>query len=300
MTTTLRPLSPELPAPYGGRGRLFAVCVNGRPVGRVTVTARAAEEGGGSRVGEITALGIDPADRGRGRGTVAALAAEEVLRGWGCARARAEIEQGPDQAAALRLAEALGYTLRARHLAKQLPDSLPELPSGVRGRPLTAEEFADWLAAETERCVAAETSWGSAPGPARRRVELALREALPHGPRTPGTVLRSLEVSGLGTSGQQASGQQASGLGIGSIWLDTSTGRLTEHPRPAWVFSVVVAEQHRGQGHGRSLMLLAERECLDVGVRRLGLNVDADNAPANALYRSLGYRTTRHILDKVL
>jgi ribosomal protein S18 acetylase RimI-like enzyme len=70
--------------------------------------------------------------------------------------------------------------------------------------------------------------------------------------------------------------------------------------RMAWVSEVEVAEGERGQGHGRALMLLAERECLAAGVRDLGLNVFADNAPANALYRSLGYRTFRTSLLKYL
>ncbi len=283
MTTTLRPLTAEQPTPEGGLGRLFAVCVNGRPVGRITATAHA--DTGGPRLGELTALAIDPPDRGRGRGTVAALAAEEVLRGWGCARARVEVQAGPDAPAGLRLAETLGYVLRARHMVKQLPDSLPELPPGTSGRPFTDEEFDDWCQAEARRFAEMEVSEGLTPEQARAKADEAMRRALPYGRRTPFTVVRQL---------------RASGQGVGSIWLSTYTGTPPDAPRPPWVYSVQVEPEHRGHGHGRSLMLLAERECLDVGVRRLGLNVYADNAPANALYRSLDYRTTRHILFKQL
>ncbi|QMU69188.1 GNAT family N-acetyltransferase [Streptacidiphilus sp. P02-A3a] len=283
MTTTLRPLTAEQATPEGGLGRLFAVCVNGRPVGRIAATAHA--DTGGPRLGELTALVIDPPDRGRGRGTVAALAAEEVLRGWGCARSRVEVPQGPDAPAALRLAEALGYALRARHLLKRLPDSLPELPPGSSGLPLTDQEFDDWYRAEARRVAESEVGEGLSPEQARARAERALRQALPYGPRTPFTVVRQL---------------RAAGRAVGSIWLNTRTDSTPEAPRPPWVYSVQVEPEHRGHGHGRSLMLLAERECLDVGVRRLGLNVYADNAPANALYRALDYRTTRHILFKQL
>ena len=283
MTTTLRPLTAEQRTPDGGRGRLFAVCVNGRQVGRLTAGARGGRSG--RRVGEITALTIDPPERGRGRGTVAALAAEEVLRGWGCVRVRAQVEAGAEADAALRLAGALGYTVCARQLLKQLPDSLPELPPGSSGLPLTAEEFSDWYEAETRRRADLGTGRGLTPEQARAAAGDRMREALPHGQRTAGTVLRQL---------------RASGREVGSIWLNTRTGNLPDAPGPAWVYSVQVAPEYRGHGHGRSLMLLAERECLDVGVRRLGLEVCADNAPANALHHSLDYRTTRHILDKQL
>ena len=48
---------------------------------------------------------------------------------------------------------------------------------------------------------------------------------------------------------------------------------------------------NRGQGKGRDAMLLAIRYCWDhLNLARLGLSVFADNDPAIALYRSLGFR----------
>jgi GNAT superfamily N-acetyltransferase len=284
MTTTLRPLTPEQPTPDGGRGRLFAICVNGRPIGRVTATA---DGGPGPRVGQITALAVDPQERGRGRGVIAALAAEEVLRGWGCTRADIEIAEGPavpDPPAALRLATALGYTLRARNLVKAL-DSLPELPAGRTARPMTEAEFPGWLAAESQGYVDHQVRNGVSPEQARDRSDDDHRRVLPLGLDSPHTALRMLE---------------ADGRTVGSLWVSTDFGRSPDDRPLAWVFDIQVGEAHRGRGHGRALMLLAERECLDVGVRRLGLNVFADNAPANALYQSLGYRAYRHILFKQL
>jgi ribosomal protein S18 acetylase RimI-like enzyme len=58
------------------------------------------------------------------------------------------------------------------------------------------------------------------------------------------------------------------------------------------VYDVSVVEGQRGQGHGRSLMLLAERAALEAGTRLLGLHVFAGNTPAIRLYESLGYETT--------
>ncbi|MFD7833497.1 GNAT family N-acetyltransferase, partial [Kitasatospora sp. NPDC059803] len=56
----------------------------------------------------------------------------------------------------------------------------------------------------------------------------------------------------------------------------------------------------RPRPHGRTLMLLAERECLAAGVRDLGLNVFAGNEVAIRLYASLGYRVTNRIYGKPL
>jgi GNAT superfamily N-acetyltransferase len=83
MTTTLRPAEPERRGADGVRSRRFTVCVNSRPVGGITLGTDARF---GPEVGRLDALSIEPADRRRGRAAVAALAAEEVLRGWGCRR----------------------------------------------------------------------------------------------------------------------------------------------------------------------------------------------------------------------
>ena len=65
----------------------------------------------------------------------------------------------------------------------------------------------------------------------------------------------------------------------------------------AWDYRVVhmarliVAPGHRGQGLGRRLcQALIATACNDFAARRLTLNVYADNHPAHALYRSLGFR----------
>lgn len=67
-----------------------------------------------------------------------------------------------------------------------------------------------------------------------------------------------------------------------------------------FVFDVEVREEHRGRGHGRALMLLAEDITRAWRVDRLGLHVFASNTPALRLYESLGYTTTRYNLAKAL
>lgn len=58
------------------------------------------------------------------------------------------------------------------------------------------------------------------------------------------------------------------------------------------MYDIEVAEEQRGRGYGRALMLLAERVARETGEELLGLHVFAGNTPAIRLYESLGYRTT--------
>ncbi len=274
MTTTLRPAEAERRAADGGRSRRFTVCVNSRPVGTVELATDARF---GPEAGRIVSLAIDERDRGRGRGTVAALAAEEVLRGWGCRRV--EVRIPADAPVALRLAGALGYVERNHGMSKSLPDTPPALPVGVRARPMGEGEYPVWQERARARYIDQWVRQGVAYEQAAARADADHRAALPDGPHTAGALLRVLTRDGED---------------IGWLWVGL---------RPAdsaWVYSVEVAEGRRGQGHGRTLMLLAERDCVAAGARTLGLNVFAGNTPARRLYESLGYRSTAVYLSKPL
>ncbi|MEU4096038.1 GNAT family N-acetyltransferase [Streptomyces sp. NPDC026673] len=274
MTTTLRPAEPEQRWRGGVRARRFHVCVNGRPVGETTVCTDARF---GPEVGRIAALRIDHDQQRRGRGTVAALAAEEVLRGWGCRRI--EVSVRTEDAAALRLAGVLGYVVRNRSMLKELPGVPPVLPEGSVVRPMTEAEYPGWVARKRDEYVDAWTGRGVPEAQARAKADADDRAALPDGLATPGATLRVLE---------------ADGEAVGDLWV----GRSDEDT--GFVFNVRVAEGRRGRGHGRTLMLAAERECLAAGLSRLGLNVFAGNEAAEGLYASLGYGVTRVHLAKPL
>jgi ribosomal protein S18 acetylase RimI-like enzyme len=278
MTTTLRPTGPERHDPDGRRSREYNVCVNSRHVGRIALSTDIRY---GPGVGRIQGLCIDEADRGRGRGVVAALAAEEVLRGWGCRRAEVTVPAGA--AAALGLARALGYTERNRGMAKCVPEHPSPLPECCRARPMSEAEFAVWHARGKQEYVRNLSDRGVPETEARARSEADHAALLPEGLRTPGAVLRVLSHRGTD---------------VGTIWVSLTVG--VPDDLDGYVFDVEVAREHRGQGHGRSLMLLAEHECRDAGADRLGLNVFADNTPAVRLYESLGYETTRCHLAKAL
>ncbi|MEU7577718.1 GNAT family N-acetyltransferase [Streptomyces sp. NPDC041068] len=273
MTTTLRPTAPLQQSADGAKSRTYDVCVNSRPVGSI---ALATHKVFGPEVCQVMDLRIAEPDRRRGRGTVAALAAEEVARGWGCRRIEATVPA--DATAALRLATALGYVERNRTMAKPLPVEAPALPEGTEWRPMTEDEYGPWL---VEKVAAYTRDWverGVPEAQARAKSEADHLRFLPQGLATPDTWLSVL------TSG---------GARVGTLWvaLEGESG---------FVYRVEVDEEHRGRGHGRSLMLAAEAQTRAAGHHRIGLNVFAGNTPALRLYESLGYEPTSYYLYKPL
>ncbi|WP_328402761.1 GNAT family N-acetyltransferase [Streptomyces sp. NBC_00390] len=278
MTTTLRPSGPIQRGESGDTSRIYDVCVNGRPVGAVEL---ATHPGFGPSAGVVRALRIDEPDQRRGRGTVAALAAEEVLRGWGCTQILASVPA--EATTALRLAAALGYTERGRNMAKQLSGPAPALPECVEGRPMSEAEFGAWRAGAVESYAQNWMVRGVPEEQARAKSEADHRTKLPDGLATPGAWMRVLT---------------ADATVVGHLWVasrEESTGE-----RGMYVFDIEVAERHRGRGHGRALMLLAERLAHEAGASLIALHVFADNTPAVSLYETLGYRVTHHNYVKQL
>ncbi|GGZ60456.1 GNAT family N-acetyltransferase [Streptomyces bluensis] len=274
MTTTLRPTEPLQHAADGTRSRNYQVCVNSRPVGGIRLGVRPEY---GPDVARIEELHIDEPDRGRGRGTVAALAAEEVVRGWGCRRI--EVSVPGDADAALRLATALGYLPGSRHMAKPLNGTRPELPAGSAARPMTESEYGPWLAHEREEFARSLMEKGIPAAEAYARTDEGHAKYLADGLATENTLISVLEHEGAR---------------VGVLWLGL-------WPETAFVLEVEVDAEHRGHGHGRALMLLAEQQAVSGGKDRMKLNVFAGNTPAERLYESLGYRTTaRHLYKELL
>ncbi|AVH59813.1 MULTISPECIES: GNAT family N-acetyltransferase [Streptomyces] len=273
MTTTLRPVEPLQHAVDGTRSRRFQVCVNSRPVGEIHLAT-------GSRFGpsvaKIHELRIEEPDRRRGRGTVAALAAEEVARGWGCRQIEVAVPGNAE--AGLRLTKALGYVTRNRRMEKALDGTPPGLPEGSVGRPMTRAEYDAWDGHARE---------GYAQDWIRRGVPEA--EAYAKSNRDHDQLL----PQGLATENTHFSVLEHEGTPVGDLWLG-------EHFGHAYVYNVEVHAAHRGRGHGRTLMLLAEAQAVSAGENRIGLNVFAGNAPAERLYASLGYETTTYFLYKDL
>ncbi|MFJ2904955.1 GNAT family N-acetyltransferase [Streptomyces sp. NPDC091279] len=272
MTTTLRPTEPLQHAADGTRSRHYQVCVNSRPVGTLHLGTSPAL---GDSVARVLDLRVDERDRRRGRGTVAALAAEEVARGWGCRVI--EIAVPADAGAALRLVEALGYLPRNRGMHKHLPDTPPVLPEGSRGRPMTDAEWRAHFGPEHWEAYTRSWTGRGVPEAAARAKVRRDREAAP----------------GFGAKNVRFSVLEHQGTRVGTLYLG-----LRE--QEAFVYDVQVDPAHRGHGHGRTLMLLAERQAIEAAHRTLALNVFAGNTPAERLYTSLGYEHTVCVLQKPL
>ncbi|MFE1250086.1 GNAT family N-acetyltransferase [Streptomyces sp. NPDC058766] len=273
MTTTLRPTEPLQRNADGTRSRRYQVCVNSRPVGAIHLGTHPVF---GDAVARIMTLRIEEPDRGRGRGTVAALAAEEVARGWGCRRIEAAVPAGAE--AAFRLATALGYVVRNRGMEKALGDTPPDLPEGSRARPMTEAEYVPWLAGGKEKYARSWTERGVPEAEARAKSERDHATLLPEGLATPGMFVSVVEHRGTP---------------VGTLWLAV-------RENTGFVFDVETHAAHRGRGHGRTLMLLAEAQTIAEGRNTLGLNVFAGNTPAERLYASLGYETTQYAVYKPL
>ncbi|WP_340382501.1 GNAT family N-acetyltransferase [Streptomyces sp. SS7] len=273
MTTTLRPTEPLQRAADGALSRHFRVCVNSRPVGAVRLST---DPLFGLAVAHLDDLHIEEPDRGRGRGAVAALAAEEVARGWGCRQI--EIRVPGDSVAGLRLATALGYVHRNRGMEKRLATVAPALPRGSRARPMTEAEYGPWARRGTEEYAQDWIDRGVPAEPARAKARADYARSLPQGLATPDVRISVLEHESVP---------------VGDLWLAFTGDK-------AFVYNVEAYEEHRGRGHGRSLMLLAEAQTLAAGRPVLGLNVFAGNAPAEHLYASLGYVTVGYSMYKNL
>ncbi|MEU8025198.1 MULTISPECIES: GNAT family N-acetyltransferase [Micromonospora] len=123
---------------------------------------------------------------------------------------------------------------------------------------------------------------GLSPEAARAEALAQIGRLLPDGVASPGVLLRVALVEGEE---------------VGWIWTTLPGADL---PTMAWIHNIEVHPAHRGQGHARRMIQLAEAELARLGVDRLGLNVFGHNTVAIRLYDSLGFRVTAQQMVKPL
>ena len=142
----------------------------------------------------------------------------------------------------------------------------------VRVRPMTAAEYADWQEHSfAAYAVEVSEARGIPLDDARRLAVESHAQHLPDGQATAGVHI--------------VIGEDAEGARVGILWVGPNPNGVG----PAWVYDIEVAEDRRGEGWGRALMLEAERLAREDGHAEIGLNVFGSNAVARRLYESLGY-----------
>lgn len=177
-------------------------------------------------------------------------------------------------------------TLLSTYMVKPTPSQPPHLPPGVDVRAMTADEYTAWERVAIDGY--AEASLARSGGDrdvALRRAHESFARFLPDGAATADTRLCTLTVDGAPA---------------GTLWIRHHRPRhrdTTPAADETFTFDIDVERALRGRGLGRAAMLAVERAALEVGDRRLGLNVFGDNTVATGLYRSLGYTPRSSALD---
>jgi GNAT superfamily N-acetyltransferase len=278
VAASLRPTRPIHISVNGMQSCEYQVYVNDRPVGTTEI---ATDPMSGHAAGVLRSLVIGEPMRRRGLGTAAGLAAEDILRQWGCRQVMAYA--AADITAAVRLLHSLRYSEVGSFMVKSLRAGAIDLPSSVTARPMTAAEARDWLTRSTDDFVQAWISRGARPEHARARVRAITATALPDGVTSADVAIRLLFHEDQP---------------VGRLWVSRSG--YDASPQGAYVYEIEVLEPRRGEGFGRALMLLAEQIALAWGETTIGLQVFNANTPAIRLYESLGYASTSRVFLKDL
>jgi ribosomal protein S18 acetylase RimI-like enzyme len=153
-------------------------------------------------------------------------------------------------------------------------------------RPMPEEALGEWRAHAEAHYLAERIAAGDTPEYAAKRVAES-QAYFPDGRPAEGQLV--FQVVECDSSGAETV--------VGALWI----GLLEpEQPTAWWVMDVEIDDEHRGRGHGRAAMRLAEEQVLARGGDRLGLNVFGPNTVAQSLYDSLGYRVTATNMTKDL
>ena len=90
---------------------------------------------------------------------------------------------------------------------------------------------------------------------------------------------------------------ESGGEAIGYVWLGTSPFLRGGSGRIRHIF---IEKSHRGKGLGSQLMQAAEELFRARGIRNVSLVCTKSNEAAISLYREMGYRTARFVMEKDL
>jgi mycothiol synthase len=307
----VRPLSEHvsLHLRYGGEGRdRHILLLLPAPAGGAPGPGTDAPASGGATLGLSTSTGeivvgyahLDPTDAVAG--SAAELVTHPAYRGHGYGRllveaasdlapdGRLRLWAHGDHPAARRLAEAMGFRVvrRLEQLRRSLYSPLPglHLPAGMRLRAFRpgADDEA-WLALNALAFAGhpEQGGWTRADLESRMRESwfdpngfLIAEEDGPAGPRMVAFHWTKIH-GGHGPSGGHSGGD------------DEEREAVHGHDPIGEVYVVGVDPDHQGRGLGRSITVAGLRWLRARGLPQAMLYVEADNEPALAVYRSLGF-----------
>jgi len=137
----------------------------------------------------------------------------------------------------------------------------------------TQEEFDRWFALSAER-QAGDRAWvnGTDPETERAQLEAMIPMLLPNGMDTPN---HAFQIA-----------RDETGEELGFVWVGVAPGIPAD---TCLLFDIYVHEAHRGRGLGRAILERMFDSLKADGIRNVGLYVRADNGPARALYKKLGF-----------
>ncbi len=84
---------------------------------------------------------------------------------------------------------------------------------------------------------------------------------------------------------------------VGMIWFEV---REKGGQQEAWIWDFHVWDEFQGRGYGRQALLALDDAVRQLGLRRIGLHVFADNQAARHLYDTSGYVPTNIVMRKNL
>jgi GNAT superfamily N-acetyltransferase len=232
----------------------------------IGLLAVAAIEQDGQPETVICDIWIASVRRQRGYGRLALAKAEE----WARARQARTVRLATDPAQASHAALFAAYPVRSLRMIKKLSGP-GVVADGLRGRPMTDYEYADWRA-EMERGYASDVAESGSMTTEQAAADAAAQtnQLLPNGLSTADHTFLCL-----------CAGEDV----VATNWIGHHRA-----PGMSWVWAVEVHQGYRGKGYGRAAMVLGERASLDAGDTHLALNVFGHNHVAISLYTAMGYR----------
>jgi ribosomal protein S18 acetylase RimI-like enzyme/trans-aconitate methyltransferase len=137
----------------------------------------------------------------------------------------------------------------------------------------TREEFDRWFGLSAER-QAEDRAWVNGTDPQQERAQLdeMIPMLLPTGLDSPNHAFRIA--------------RDETGEELGFVWVGVAPGMPAD---TCLLFDIYVHEAHRGRGLGRAILERMFDSLKADGIRNVVLYVRADNAPARALYKKLGF-----------